>query len=344
MTSRSKSMEKKVKCCLQASLALSLLISFAAALSVIAEPLSESSKTMLAQNNSSAQESSDSDMPGMRMRKRIMMMNGSSGGASGSGRQWRPPAPGFDGGPDFGDGAPGSFPGGPPAASPPFGGPGGFNGAAAQDSMPGGPGDSMQFRRARGQRGMGASFQGRGPADFGQAAGFSAARRHGSHSLDLTPLGLSDEQKDKIKAMREQSRDKIKDLRKNFMERQNEMRSLMFNPEASESQIRAAHLQVRKLQNQMDETNMNDLLAIRSMLSPEQRKRLPDCMPGRGAAGANGEARPMPPSGGSGFRPGPAAFDGAPADLSSGPGFEKGNFKSARNQRRSFQADNGAAK
>lgn len=127
-----------------------------------------------------------------------------------------------------------------------------------------------------------------GPQSFGMnGAEFGRGRRRmegglgGGHPLDLTPLALSDQQKSKIQAMREQSKLKLKDLKKGLSEKQSNLRNLMFSPDASEAQIRAARREMRGLQDQMDETNLNDLLSIRGMLTPEQKKKLPECMPGR---------------------------------------------------------------
>jgi Spy/CpxP family protein refolding chaperone len=234
--------------------------------------------------NATGGSADESDMPGWKMRQRMQGQGGEFPfrGGDGPGRQFR-------GGGDGGPGGPG-------------GGPGGFGGG------PGGPGaEDMSFRR-RGQGGFqpgmmqnfraGGAGMGRGQAGFG------------GHALDLTPLSLSDEQKEKIKAMREQTRGRIKELRKGVNDKQNEMKALLFNPDASESQIRAARASLRKLQDQMDETNMNDLLSIRAMLTPEQKKRLPECMPGRNNT-ANGA--------GPGFGPGGPGFGGPGGP--GGPGF-----------------------
>jgi Spy/CpxP family protein refolding chaperone len=138
----------------------------------------------------------------------------------------------------------------------------------------------------------------RAPAAARQAQGGGVFGK----TLDLTPLGLNDDQKNRVRQMRVQTRAKIRDLHKSVVQRQKELRQLMFDPDASDDQIRTARSQLRKLQDQVDETNMNDLLAIRGMLTPEQRKRLPECMPAPvAAAGANlsqnnsQQAPPAPP-------------------------------------------------
>jgi len=205
----------------------------------------------------------DTDMPGWRMRRRFS--NDLQGGAEMPARRWS------------GGGDPG-------AENTPGRNLQGFNGEGqnAFGKMPfrqnrNNPGAG--FPSAGGKQGFrGGQGQGRGP---GQGGVF------GNKTLDLTPLALNDEQKSRVKQMRQQTRLKIKDLRASMQEKQLNLRKLMFDPDASEAQIREARSQLHKVQDQMDETNMNDLLSIRAMLTPEQRKRLPDCMPGRRAT-ANG--------------------------------------------------------
>ncbi|MBY0359039.1 MAG: Spy/CpxP family protein refolding chaperone [Candidatus Obscuribacterales bacterium] len=103
----------------------------------------------------------------------------------------------------------------------------------------------------------------------------------GHHRLDLTPLNLSEEQKTKIQQMREQSKSKARELHKELISKQIEARNLMFNPDSSETQIRAARKNLLALQQQLDEVNINDFLAIRKLLTAEQKKKLPECMPGK---------------------------------------------------------------
>ncbi|MBX9569454.1 MAG: Spy/CpxP family protein refolding chaperone [Candidatus Obscuribacterales bacterium] len=193
---------------------------------------------------------------------------GAEGGPGGLGG---PDAPGGMRGPGGPDGGPGMRGQGGPG----FGGDGGFGGGA--------------FRQRRG--GMGGGMSG---------GGFGAGKQ-----LDLTPLGLTEPQKTKIQAMRQQTKMKLRDLKKGLSEKQSNMRNLMFSPDATEAQIRGARRELRTLQDQMDETNLNDLLAIRSLLTPEQRKKLPDCMPGRGR--------------GPGFPDGPRGPGGPDGQANAGP-------------------------
>lgn len=156
--------------------------------------------------------------------------------------------------------------------------PGGFGGRG-QGGFPGGQGGRGGFRGPGGQ-GMPGGMQ-RRPA------------------IDLTPLNLTEEQKTKIEGMRQQTRTKVKELRRGMMQKQAQMRNLMFSPDASDAQIRSAREELRVVQNQVDETNLNDLLGIRALLTVDQKKHLPECMPGRksrigtqwGAGGGEAERR-----------------------------------------------------
>ncbi|MBY0550132.1 MAG: Spy/CpxP family protein refolding chaperone [Candidatus Obscuribacterales bacterium] len=186
----------------------------------------------------------------------------------------------------------------------------------------GGPGEGMPGRRFRGGgnsdegggpgvegSGRPGGFGGRGQGGFpggqGGRGGFRGPGRQGMPggmqrrpAIDLTPLNLTEEQKTKIEGMRQQTRTKVKELRRGMMQKQAQMRNLMFSPDASEAQIRSAREELRAIQNQVDETNLNDLLGIRSLLTAEQKKHLPECTPGRnsrigtqwgaGGAAANG--------------------------------------------------------
>ena len=136
-----------------------------------------------------------------------------------------------------------------------------------------------------------------------------------SRQLDLTPLSLSEEQKDRVRQMRQQTRLKVRDLHKEVLQRQSGLRKLIFDPDASEADIRSARSQLRQMQDQVDEANMNDLLAIRALLTAEQRKHLPDCLPSRRATGYGAPGQP------------PGAFPGGP-----------GGKQSAEFNRRSLEA------
>jgi Spy/CpxP family protein refolding chaperone len=99
-------------------------------------------------------------------------------------------------------------------------------------------------------------------------------------ALNFAALNLSDEQREKIKAMREQSSLSAKEYKRVLRAKRQEMKDLMFNPEATDAQIRTKNSQLLSAQNKLQEIAIDDFLSIRSVLTNEQRKRLPEIKPG----------------------------------------------------------------
>lgn len=129
--------------------------------------------------------------------------------------------------------------------------------------------------------------------------------------LNLAPLNLTEVQKTKIQQLRNQTSIKARELRKKLVLTRQEMKDLMFDPNASDETIRSKRKDVRKLQDQSDEVMIDDFLAIRSVLTPEQRKRLPEIKPvGPRGSLAGRDAMPPPPHGGPHSPPGDFAPPG----------------------------------
>lgn len=180
-----------------------------------------------------------------------------------------------------------------------------LGGGSGQHGMPGG---GMR-------RGPGGGFGGRG---FGAGMGKGNGRFQASgHRLDLTPLNLTDQQKSRIQALHEQARGQAKEIRKRLGMKQMKLRELLFSPDATDAQILTARRDMRDLQDKMDELNVKDVLAIRGVLTPEQKAKLPLIMPGRretaggGMPGGHLPGVPMLGGGQAGFgqgENGPAAL------------------------------------
>lgn len=109
----------------------------------------------------------------------------------------------------------------------------------------------------------------------------NGARIRTRHALDLGPLNLTPEQKDKIQAIRKESSKKAHALRALLKAKRAEMCDLMFDPNASNRQILKARNEARSLHEQADNLMVQDFLAIRALLSPEQMKHLPEIKPAR---------------------------------------------------------------
>lgn len=149
-------------------------------------------------------------------------------------------------------------------------------------------------RKARG--GFMPDGQGGARRGFGGRGGFPGGKR----ALDLTALNLTEEQKGKIQQLRSRTSTRARDLRRKLMSGGQELRDMMFDPAASDETIRAKGRELRKLHEQVEDIKLDDFLSIRSVLTAEQRKHLPEVKPGgpRAAmAGANGRGNPgdMPP-------------------------------------------------
>ncbi len=140
---------------------------------------------------------------------------------------------------------------------------------------------AMPGRRFPGREGLG-QFGNPGQGRAG------AGGRVGGMAINLGALGLSEEQKQRIRELRGQNSGKARALRLSLREKRAEMRQLMFDPNASEEQIRAKRRELRRMQDRMEEMQIEDFLSLRSVLTPEQRQRLPEIMPG------NQQARNFP--------------------------------------------------
>lgn len=232
-------------------------------------------------------------MPPPRMRRRMQIYRDETGVPV------MPPGQhdGFPEGLPPGDGVPGQF--GPPF--PP--GPGGFRGGR-HPGMAGGP----RFFDGAGSAGQPGGFPGRGGRQ--QMGG---GRQIFGGALNLQPLNLSEEQKQRIRDMRAQSSARARDLKKSLKEKRLEMRDMMFDPQSTESQIRAKRQELRRVQDQLEDVVIGDFLSVRSLLTPEQRKRLPEIKPGAAQPQPGGPAFAGRPNRGQGvpgqrFHSGPARF------------------------------------
>jgi Spy/CpxP family protein refolding chaperone len=128
------------------------------------------------------------------------------------------------------------------------------------------------------------SVKGSGDRDF-RAGGPGAPERKGHHDhdplfgrgpLDLTPLGLTDDQKQKIAQMHTENATKMRDLLKKRHELSGQMRDTMLGADVTETQIKAKRDEVRQVQEKLEDLRLNDFLAIRAILTPEQKLKLKD--------------------------------------------------------------------
>lgn len=90
-------------------------------------------------------------------------------------------------------------------------------------------------------------------------------------------LNLTADQKQKIQAIRNQYKDQMAQRRETMRKSQQELMNLMSGT-ASENQIREKHRQVLAQGQQMAELQFDIMLAMRQVLTPEQRRQLAQMM------------------------------------------------------------------
>jgi Spy/CpxP family protein refolding chaperone len=93
----------------------------------------------------------------------------------------------------------------------------------------------------------------------------------------LKDLNLSQEQLQKIREIRQQYQERFSQRRQAVSQAQQELKDLMAG-NASAEQIRQKFSQVQTLQQQLADLRMESLLAIRAILTPEQRQKLTEVM------------------------------------------------------------------
>lgn len=122
-----------------------------------------------------------------------------------------------------------------------------------------------------------------GNSQSGVANAMKPVERRNSRGapINLQALGLSEAQRQQIRQLRKKNSVTARQLRQSLRQKRQEMRALMFDPNATASQIRSKRHELRQMQDQMEDIQIEDFLSLRSVLTPEQRRRLPDIMPGR---------------------------------------------------------------
>lgn len=88
----------------------------------------------------------------------------------------------------------------------------------------------------------------------------------------IEQLKLTPEQQQKIEQIRTQSKPQFDQLREKMRQVHQELEQLMIGT-ASDNDIRAKHRQVLELKQQMAELRFEQMLAMRAVLTPEQRQQ-----------------------------------------------------------------------
>ncbi len=93
----------------------------------------------------------------------------------------------------------------------------------------------------------------------------------------LQQLNLSNEQLQQIKAIRERNSSEIKSGRQRLRQLQQEMQSLMAGT-ASGDQVRAKFNEMQSLRQQVSKLQFEQMLAMREVLTPQQRTQLAEAI------------------------------------------------------------------
>lgn len=83
-------------------------------------------------------------------------------------------------------------------------------------------------------------------------------------------LGLTEEQKQALKAHKENHRDEMKALRGQIKEKRKAFHQALEDPEADDNAITAANNAIKALTNNLADHRLNSILEIRKILTPEQ--------------------------------------------------------------------------
>ena len=130
--------------------------------------------------------------------------------------------------------------------------------------------------------------------------------------LDFTALGLTDDQKQKIQKLRSDSAIKNREIQRKVKESSNQMRDTMFDGTSTDAQIKAKSDDLKRAHEQFADSQLDFFLAIRQLLTPEQKAKLKDVRTAIEQRHADdiehrGERRhggpPPPPDGGIGTNP-----------------------------------------
>ena len=95
-----------------------------------------------------------------------------------------------------------------------------------------------------------------------------------SAQFDLAPLNLTEEQAEKIRALRESCLKEIAPIRSELVSKRAELRLLWMQTKLDPDKIRATQKEVKDLMGQMQQKHTDCRLAFRSILTPEQTSML----------------------------------------------------------------------
>lgn len=127
-------------------------------------------------------------------------------------------------------------------------------------------------------------------------------QRPARRSQMMEQLGLSAEQKQKVKALMEQGKGQSKSLNEQLKTKRQAMMQYLQSPNASEAKAKSMNNEINDIQRQLSELRLKTWFDMRSILTPEQLQKLNQMkgkLPGGmgGGSGSFGEGGHRPPGG-----------------------------------------------
>lgn len=103
----------------------------------------------------------------------------------------------------------------------------------------------------------------------------------------IEELDLSPEQSERIQAIREESRQAMEPLREQLRQAREQLQSQIASGDSTD-QLRQQHEQVQTLHQQLGDQRFETMLAIRQVLTPEQRAQMAELMEQQRGQGGRG--------------------------------------------------------
>jgi Spy/CpxP family protein refolding chaperone len=122
------------------------------------------------------------------------------------------------------------------------------------------------------------------PLQLAQMKPYSSRGQGWDRANFIERLNLTDAQKQRIEALRNDHNNKIQPIKNQLKTKEDELRSLMSN-NASNDQLKSKHKEIQSLRQQMGNLHFENMLEIRSVLTPEQRSQFAQMMGYRGGTG-----------------------------------------------------------
>ncbi|WP_164929323.1 Spy/CpxP family protein refolding chaperone [Gloeobacter violaceus] len=113
-----------------------------------------------------------------------------------------------------------------------------------------------------------------------------------AESLDLRGLGLSSEQRSRIQDLRREDQQQAAPLRDNLNSEQQQLRTL-YTSDAPDDQLRSQYDRMQVYRQRLDRQRFENLLRIRSVLTPGQRTQLRARFVERGGRGGGRGGGPL---------------------------------------------------